>query len=267
MSLITSCPACATSFYVNQEQLSAHHGDVCCGKCEHVFNALDRLVEVPEHANLGVPPDDQAIKISMPEESSKSASFLIEEANTAVSAEEAEKFFGQSTPEAKYKSARARKLSIGLMSFLAALLLLLAMGQSVYYLRTPIATKWPAVKPYLIKACNILNCSVDLPKDIAQLVIDDSELQEDTEHQGLIHLTSTLTNHAPYALEYPLFELSLTDLDDKPILRRAFTASEYLPAGANVSGGIPAGEEVHIKLNLTASGVTVAGYRVFLRYP
>src|SRR5689334_13040401 len=103
MSLITSCPACATIFYVNQEQLSAHHGDVCCGKCQHVFNALDRLVEVPEHANLGIPqPADQAFKISVPEESSESASFLTEEADAAVSAEDAEKFFGQSTPEVKY---------------------------------------------------------------------------------------------------------------------------------------------------------------------
>lgn len=266
MSLITSCPACSTSFYISREQLSAHQGDVCCGKCKHVFNALERLGEVPKPADPATSPD-QLIEISLPAAEIIPADSRISPSNAAMLAKEAESFFNQSAPEAKNQNTRARKLSLWLMSFMALFLLLLAAGQSLYYLRTPIASQWPVAKPYLIKACTILQCTVDLPKDIAQLVIDDSELQEDTEHQGLIHLSSTLINHAPFALEYPLFELSLTDADDKPILRRIFTASEYLPAGSDASAGIPAGEEVHIRLNFTTSGVTVAGYRVFLRYP
>lgn len=154
-----------------------------------------------------------------------------------------------------------------LLVLLVVVMSLTAIVQSIYYLRTPIATLWPVSKPYLIKACELVACKVELPRDINQLAIDDSDLQEDAEHQALIHLSSTLINHGQNALEYPLFELSLTDSEDKPILRRAFTASEYLPAGSDVSAGIPAGEEVHIKLNLTTSGVAVAGYRVFLRYP
>jgi predicted Zn finger-like uncharacterized protein len=48
-SLITSCPACSANFYVTPEQLSAHRGDVRCGKCSLVFNALDRLSEPREN--------------------------------------------------------------------------------------------------------------------------------------------------------------------------------------------------------------------------
>lgn len=41
----TRCPACATAFRVTPEQLKAKHGKVRCGQCQHVFNALDSLLE------------------------------------------------------------------------------------------------------------------------------------------------------------------------------------------------------------------------------
>src|SRR5450830_223880 len=50
MSLVTTCPACATSFLVKPEHLAAHRGDVRCGKCDFVFNALDKLGETVEIA-------------------------------------------------------------------------------------------------------------------------------------------------------------------------------------------------------------------------
>lgn len=43
MALVTTCPACQSSFFVKPEQLAAHRGDVRCGKCQHVFNALSAL--------------------------------------------------------------------------------------------------------------------------------------------------------------------------------------------------------------------------------
>ncbi|HLD08572.1 MAG TPA: MJ0042-type zinc finger domain-containing protein, partial [Methylophilaceae bacterium] len=62
-SLVTSCPACTASFYVTPEQLSAHRGEVRCGKCSHVFNALDRLSESPKNPaapETSAEPDDTA---------------------------------------------------------------------------------------------------------------------------------------------------------------------------------------------------------------
>lgn len=268
MSLVTSCPACSTSFYVSPEQLSSHHGDVRCSQCEHVFNAHYRLSEVlVEDTNLEFQLD-QSVKINTRQISSDSAILNIANIDTLESAkEEVKNFFDQSKPNIKDKSLLNGKLSMIVMSFLTVFLMLLALGQSFYYLRTPIATRWPLTKPYLVKACEFVACTVKLPRNINLLAIDDSDLEEDTEHPGLIHLSSTIINRAPFALEYPLFELSLTDADDKPILRRAFTASEYLPFGSDTSTGIATGEELHIKLNFTTNGLAVAGYRAFLRYP
>ena len=43
----TRCPSCATAFRVTPEQLKARQGKVRCGQCQHVFNALDSLLDAP----------------------------------------------------------------------------------------------------------------------------------------------------------------------------------------------------------------------------
>jgi len=63
VSLITSCPACGTSFRVTPEHLSAHRGDVRCGQCQHIFNALKQLAEVaPPTSAPQDPPSSQLMK-------------------------------------------------------------------------------------------------------------------------------------------------------------------------------------------------------------
>ena len=103
------------------------------------------------------------------------------------------------------------------------LLVMIGALQTLYFLRTPISTQWPGMKPMLTQACDLAGCKVDLPRNISQLVIDDSDLQEDADHEDVIRLSTLLINNAPYAQAYPLLELTLTDKNDHPVLRRAFT--------------------------------------------
>lgn len=67
--MLTRCPACETRFRVTAEQLKARSGRVRCGECQHVFNALDSLIEAPTvmvaplpaeppHRRLAAPPSD-----------------------------------------------------------------------------------------------------------------------------------------------------------------------------------------------------------------
>lgn len=146
------------------------------------------------------------------------------------------------------------------------ILLVIAAAQSIYFLRDDIAIYYPNVKPILVKACQQLACSVNLPKQIELIVIDDSDMQEDKNIEGVMHLSSSLINKAGFNLAYPNLELTLTDVEDNPTLRRVFTPTEYLPANTNVALGLKAGEEIKIKLAITTQGETVAGYRIFVTY-
>lgn len=158
------------------------------------------------------------------------------------------------------------KLSPVLFWILLITLLLAAIAQSVYFLRHQIALYYPNFKPSLVQVCEKIGCSIDLPKKIESIVIDDSDIQEDAEHVGLMRLSTTLINQARFNQAYPNLELTLTDVEDKPKLRRIFKPYEYLPANTNVAKGIAAGEEIRVKLAMTTQGIVVAGYRVFVTY-
>ncbi|WP_319004573.1 zinc-ribbon and DUF3426 domain-containing protein [Methylobacillus caricis] len=166
------------------------------------------------------------------------------------------------------KSGKASKLKIPLWLTipLCILLLLTAAGQAMYFFRTELASLWPASKPFLVSSCEFLGCEIPLSKNPELLALDDSDLQEDIEHPEVIQLSTTLINNATFVQAYPMLELTLTDDDDKPKLRRIFKPSEYLPSETDIEAGIPANEEIQIKLSLSTSGETVSGYRVFVTY-
>jgi predicted Zn finger-like uncharacterized protein len=62
--MLTRCPACATHFRVTTEQLKARSGRVRCGECQHVFSALDTLIEEP--TVLVAAPVPEAVQDSVP---------------------------------------------------------------------------------------------------------------------------------------------------------------------------------------------------------
>ena len=50
MNFVTVCPACATCFRLQSQQLAARQGKVRCGTCGEAVDALERLAE--EHEEL-----------------------------------------------------------------------------------------------------------------------------------------------------------------------------------------------------------------------
>lgn len=352
MSLITTCPACGTTFRVTPEQLSAHRGDVRCGQCQHIFNALQQLEEIdppvtaaltpaPPLPDTGteleqtviLPAADFALPQAAQPESAQpepatdetpgeelpavgsevdfelefSAEEPVESVSGPESAEVAvaletepdavaavepveldeldeldelvepetvvvEPATAPAAPQPQpaipsfLQPAPRRRIPIWLLLPLVALLLAGALGQTAYFLRTEIAAHYPPMRPWLEQACRHLACVVELPRQADLLSIEDSDLQDDAEHAGVLVLISALYNRAPYPQAYPLLELTLTDTYDKPLLRRTFTPQEYLPAGTDIKAGIAAGGEIRSRLPLEVAGEKPAGYRLYVRY-
>lgn len=272
MRHITHCPACETQFFVTDAQLNQHEGKVRCGQCLHVFNARQQIVETAE------PEVDQSseniVDPAVPETPFVSAEiheipvplnepFLIEPENDP--AEYAPSHFDEFLDKTKLIRPR-KQANKWLWWALALVLLLAAVLQSLYYLRNELALYYPATKPYLEQACQQLNCKVELPKKIEFIVIDDSDIQEDAQHTGLIWLTSTLVNQATFNQAFPYLELTLTDVEDKPKLRRIILPREYLPTGTDLNKGLLANEEIRIRLPINTQNEVLAGYRVLVTY-
>ncbi len=63
--MFTRCPNCETTFQVTAEQLKAASGDVRCGQCLTVFNALDNLSEIePVNENASTPDTESESNIT-----------------------------------------------------------------------------------------------------------------------------------------------------------------------------------------------------------
>ena len=244
MQSITHCPACQTQFVVTEEQLNQHDGAVRCGHCLHVFNAAEQLVKAEESNTKELNTKVLATNV----------------AEIEVQADQHDYLAVQATP------VLSTKKSPVLLWILLALMFLTAIAQSVYFLRHQIAMYYPNIKPHLVRVCEKIGCSIDLPKKIALILIDDSDIQEDAEHAGVMRLSTTLINQAGFYQAYPNLELTLTDVEDKPKLRRIFKPIEYLPAKTDIALGLAAGAVVKVKLAMTSQGIAVAGYRVFVSY-
>lgn len=334
MRLVTSCPNCEAAFYVVPEQLAAHRGDVRCGQCEQVFNALDRLAEVPDHQPLDQGAEteqaivfepsepeatsipeiedpliiDPATEIAIIDEQELHETSDVEENEDQYrSVEETDLQSRPVQPEniddsgveqdtlskpafniADFKVApetnilspsmiddatRGKAANTGkqgvirLIQILVVLLLIaLAIGQAAYLLRSEIAARWPQSRPYLDQTCVWLQCQVRLPENVDLIMIDDSDLIEDTEREGLIHLYAALINQAEHSQEFPLLQLTLTDAHDKPLLRRTFDPKEYLSENADLKAGFSAKSRIEIRLPLLVEDQAITGYRLFVTY-
>jgi predicted Zn finger-like uncharacterized protein len=149
----------------------------------------------------------------------------------------------------------------------AVILVLMLAVQAVYGYRDLLAAHLPSIRPLLQAACGVLGCIIEPLRDTVALSIEASDLQADPAHRGLLVLSATVRNRAPYAIAYPYLELTLTDASDRVVARRSFAPAEYAGGTANVGAGIPADGEKIVKLFLDASATSQAGYRLYLFYP
>ncbi len=196
--------------------------------------------------------------------SSNPASASTPEDEVDIDAVRAPIFIDDLTTDPKFQFNKPKR-NIGLI-LAVLLLIIIALLQSIYFLRSTIAVNYPQIKPYLEQACAQLHCKINLPQHLDLLTIDDSDMQESEDYLDVINFSSLLINNAPHAQAYPNIELTLTDIDDKPVLRKLVRPQEYLNSGVNIIDGITTREEVRINLAINVHNLSVAGYRVLLTY-
>ena len=149
--------------------------------------------------------------------------------------------------------------------------------QAVYFYRVEIAVLQPDLRPLLQAACKPFHCDVPRPRSIETLSIEASDLRPDPLQTGRLTLTATLRSKAVYAQEWPLLELTVTDVADNKLAVKDFAASEYLPndkndkgnknINASLAAGFPANGEIAVTLPLDVGDLPAAGYRLYIFYP
>jgi len=146
-------------------------------------------------------------------------------------------------------------------------LTLTLVGQAIFHFRGVIALTAPSTRPVLAALSAALGTDIPLPRNVELVSIEASDLQSDPGRNKLLTLQATLRNRAGYAQAYPAIELTLTDNADKAIVRRVFTADEYLTPLQFAEKSFAANADVEVRLWLEANEVNAAGYRLYLFYP
>lgn len=276
----TRCPGCGTVFRVTPPQLALRAGQVRCGHCHTVFNGVAALVSLaPELRPQREGPDLDDPALGPPTVTLRSAQALepapeIDERVEPAIVAPMRKEIDPDEAENEYASRFAwqekrerRRVPSWIFGMSVPVLVLLFAGQALFHFRDAIAAHWPNTKPALISLCAAAGCEVRPLRDVAALSIEASDLQADPAHKGLLILSATVRNRAPYPLMYPYIELTLSDAHDQAVVRRAFAPDEYISGAANPQTGIAGNSELPVKLFIDASATTQAGYQVYLFYP
>jgi predicted Zn finger-like uncharacterized protein len=292
--MITHCPSCHTHFRVHAEQLAARAGQVRCGKCSRVFDALEHLIEelAPAHESSAAgpalaPAPEAAPDLSAEEQESARAQYAAVEGETLDAGAEisgapipapasarpadvepgaasaANAFdFGPIAAAGPAKQARRWPWMLG-----ALLLLVMLLAQAAYYYRSTLIVLFPELKPHATALCVTLGCELTLPRRLELMSIEASDLQADTTNPNIMVLSATLKNRAIFDQQLPLLELTLTDAQDQPVVRRVLAPQDYIGKAVNIQAGFVANTEIAVKVFIEGSQVKATGYRLYLFYP
>lgn len=151
---------------------------------------------------------------------------------------------------------------------LSVLLALGAFVQAGFVFRTEVLVNVPQARPVYEQVCRWMSCEIGLPRLADQLNIDASDLQiVDPGKPNLVKLTALVRNRARVPVEYPAFELTLTNAREQVVARRVFMPAEYLAGEVQRDTGLPGRQELSVNLYLDTGSLRAAGYRIYLFYP
>lgn len=146
---------------------------------------------------------------------------------------------------------------------LAGLCLIASLATQVaLHERNRIAAVAPEFRPLLVALCEPLGCELAPLRQIADVVIDSSSFNKSRGDSYV--LAFTMKSRATVSLEMPAVELTLTDAQDQPVLRRVL-----LPAEIGAPQELVAGGEwsASVSVLVTTGGARVVGYRLLAFYP
>ncbi|MBK7813064.1 MAG: zinc-ribbon domain-containing protein [Rhodocyclaceae bacterium] len=285
--MFTRCPDCGTAFRVVPAQLKARQGWVRCGQCMASFDALASLAEdageMPPPMEAGtiaadiaapspevVPPSSDAADEQPPDDRLEPT--MAPAAELAAAPEpSAELAPPTPTAPAALPEPRLHEISSGQRSgpwLVGGALALAALSmQAAVHFRATLAARLPEARPLLAALCEPIGCALEPPRQIDLIEIESSDLTPDPQTPGHLQLVATLRNKASFAQAWPHLELTLTDVSDRALLRRALAPAEYLPATAPAKDGFVAGGDRVVHLDLHAADTPAVGYRLYLFYP
>ncbi len=256
----TQCPACATLFRVETLPRST----VRCGSCSHLFLPTRRQVQnlplafkplVPEAFRLSGaaigPPDPPPVATDVTAPRPR----RLPPPPPAAAA-------GRPAPVRRRSRPASPAWALG-----SALLMVVLLAQGLILQREALADHEP-LRPLLAGLCVLAGCELRPVHDVSAWRLSEAELRRDPQREDALLATARLQHRAGRSLALPLLQLQILDAGGGVAHEGWFHAGQYV-ADADFredwSAGLPAGEELQVKLRLRDPGMVPDQYRFRLQ--
>ncbi|MFT3779496.1 MAG: DUF3426 domain-containing protein [Ottowia sp.] len=230
-------------------------------------------IEVPPElpdADAGAPPVHEALPepadaAAGPEVPAEPTPATEAESAPAIPAEPAGPHAAPSfVTEARRRAAWSSRPVRAMLGLALALLALGLALQVVLSQRDWLAARQPQLAPVLQALCAPLGCRVSPYRRLEAIVIDSSAFNR--VGPGSFRFSVTLRNASDLPVASPALELTLTDTQDQPLVRRVVSAAELGAPPALAARGEFSGTSV-LAVDDAANPSTVVGYGLTAFYP
>lgn len=151
------------------------------------------------------------------------------------------------------------------LSVICLLLGMVLVLQVVVQERDRIAATEPATRHFLESLCEVLNCRISPLRQIESVVIDSSAFVK--VRTDVYRLSFTLKNTAQTVVATPALELTLTDMQDQPVVRRVFVAGDIGKPQMAMEPGAELFVTLPLAVKTSGHSERISGYRLLSFYP
>ncbi len=248
--MYTRCPGCQTIFNLTPAQLSARQGKVRCGHCDKVFQADRHLLKTLPRAPAK--PAGQKRPAAKPKPAARPERAHRPEAIPLIS----ELMFPE-TP-----LPRATRSGFWIAG--STLLLLVMLGQLLFFYPSDVAPPDALWRPWVAQLCETLGCDLSPRHRVHLIELVETQVAPHPQYDKALRIRATLVNRAGEAQPYPLMEVSLTNTSGLTVTRRSFAPAEYLENPAQAHDGMLSHVAVAAQLDITHPDRRALGYEIQL---
>lgn len=289
--MYTQCDQCLTVYRIQAEALARGHGRFRCGHCGTVFDGLQALVEhlpegpfqrLPCDDALGVPvvlnlpamrpqPLPPQPELFQPEAESVAVPGPVHADEWVRAVEQAEARRGQRVRASATPAAgrHGKQVQGGNAWWWAGgFLLLLGLSGQVALAERDRLLADDRVRPWLDRACEALDCRLPLRQTPSAIRLIGREVRPHPDAARALLISASMVNDAPYTQRFPVVEVVLSDLGDRPIAMRRFLPSDYLGETSSEQRGFPSGATAPLVFEVADPGQEAVAFQFrFLALP
>jgi len=257
--MFTQCPECLTVYTLAPETLAKGRGSVRCTHCSAVFDALRTLTDslpsgvmrldahpaTPELPDLDMPVMRPSAEVETP----PIGDLFAQQAE----AEPAH------APEFTRTRATPTRVSTWPWRVGVALLIPLLLAQVGYAERFELLRNG-MTRPWLERACTILDCTLPLVHDAEGLVLLSRDVRPHPSVGNALIISATLRNNADHVQAFPTVEITLTDLNEHRIAMRRFRPQEYVGDSRTIHAGLASGASTALVFEVADPGKSAVAY-------